>query len=123
MISALASGVCDKTVSLVYESRIHQRATETWIDRCLRQVSGGLDQIDALVGANPHSWLVSDRIGAADIAVATMWRFVVQTQSGRLDPARWPMIARHSETCESRPEFRRIYQPYTFTPPQTSQSS
>ena len=119
MISALSAGVCDKAVSMLYEQRIHQRATDAWVQRCVRQVSGGLDQLEKLRASEAAPWFAGDRLGAADIAVGAMWRFVSETQGARFDLASWPALGRHGEACEALPVFRKIQQPHIFTPPKS----
>jgi glutathione S-transferase len=118
-VCALAAGACDKLVSLVYEERIHQRATADWVARCVKQVSGALDALEADRTASSGAWWLGEAISHADIAVATMWRFLSETQSSRFGQGRWPALERLSETCEARPDFHKIRQPYTFTPPAT----
>ena len=39
-VCALAIGLADKAVSLVYERAIHDRATPMWVERCQTQISG-----------------------------------------------------------------------------------
>ena len=39
-ICALATGLADKAVSLVYERVLHQQVSQPWIDRCVSQIVG-----------------------------------------------------------------------------------
>src|ERR1700722_11842609 len=39
-VCALATGLADKAVSLVYEQVLHQATSEQWIARCRTQISG-----------------------------------------------------------------------------------
>src|SRR5262249_2497939 len=41
-IAALATGIADKAVSLFYERRLHDKASNVWLDRCRLQIGGAL---------------------------------------------------------------------------------
>ena len=115
-ICALASGLADKAVSLVYENVIHRRATTVWVDRCQAQIGGVLDVLEADRAAHAPWWF-GERPGHADIIVGTALRFVREAHPQLFDPARWPTLADHSAACEALPEFAAVVQPFHVTPP------
>ncbi len=112
---ALATGMADKTVSLIYERAIHKRDTAVWVARCQGQINGVLDQLEAARAAAATDWLAGGRIGHADIALACALRLLAEAHPGLFDPARWPALARHAASCEALPAFQAVVQPF-FSP-------
>jgi glutathione S-transferase len=110
-ICALATGLADKAVSLLYERILHKETSQVWIDRCRTQIADVLDVLEAARAARRTPWWFGDSIGHADIAVACAIRFTREAHSGLFDPARWPVLERHSVSCEAQDSFRRIVQP------------
>ena len=115
-VCALATGLADKAVSLVYERVIHGRATPLWIARCQAQIADVLDVLERDRALRGHGWF-EGRITHADIAVACALRFVREAHPNLFDPARWPALAAHSDACEALPAFQSASQPFTVTPP------
>jgi len=116
-VQALASGLADKAVSLVYERAIHQRSTQVWIERCQAQIAGVLDALEADRAARTGDWWFGERIGHADIAVGCVLRFVREAHPEVFDTARWPALAAHAAQCEALAPFREASQPFVLTPP------
>lgn len=116
-ICALACGMGDKVVSLIYERAIHGRETSDWVDRCRAQIAGALDALEADRAAKTSSYWFGEAIGHADIAVACMLTLAVESLGFDLDTVRWPALAAHRDTCESRAEFRAIHQKFFAPPP------
>jgi glutathione S-transferase len=114
---ALAAGAADKAVSLLYERALRGEALQMWVDRCRTQVSGALDALEAARASRTTPWLFGDRIGHADIILATMLRFVREALPGVFDLAAWPAISAHAATCEALPVFQEIGQPYHLVKP------
>lgn len=115
-IMALATGVADKTVSLIYERRIHQRETPDWVARCQRQIDAALDVIEVDRERRASTWWFGANIGHTDITVACVLRLVSETIPDLIDLSRWPRLAEHCRKCEARAEFREIQQPF-YAPP------
>lgn len=113
---ALATGLADKAVSLVYERVIHQRGTAMWVERCREQIAGVLEALEADRGTR-GPWWFGDQIGHADVAVACVLRFVSEALPEVYAPADWPALAAHAAACEARPEFQAVVQPFHVTPP------
>jgi len=114
-VCALATGLADKSVSLVYERVLHQATSEQWIARCRAQISDVLAALEASRAGRRSRFWFSDDIGHADIAVACSLRFTREAHAGLFDEHRWPCLARHAETCERHEAFREIAQ--SFLPP------
>ena len=114
---ALATGLADKAVSLVYERVIHQRGTAMWVERCREQIAGVLEALEADRAARSGPWWFGERIGHADVAVACVLRFVSEALPEVYAPADWPALAAHAAACEGLPEFQAVVQPFHVTPP------
>ena len=114
-ICALATGLADKAVSLVYERALHQQTSQTWIDRCVGQIAGVLDALQADRAGRSTPFWFGDTIGHADIAVACVLRFASEAHPALFDFASWPALAAHASRCEALPPFQAITQ--LFIPP------
>lgn len=110
-VCALATGLADKAVSLLYERILHKETSRIWIERCQTQIADVLDVLEASRLALTTPWWFGERIGHADIAVACAIRFTREAHPGLFDAARWPAMERHSVSCEAQESFRRIVQP------------
>lgn len=115
-LSALALGVGDKTVSLIYENRVHGRATPAWVERCRRQIVAALNLLEADREAQQHVWRFGERMSHADIAIACVLRLAGETIGDVIDIRGWPRLAAHCERCEATEVFADFSQPF-FTPP------
>lgn len=114
-VCALATGLADKAVSLVYEQVLHQATSEQWIERCRTQIAGVLDMLESdRLGRATLYWF-GNSIAHSDIAVACAIRFTGEAHEGSLDAGRWPALTAHAAACEALPVFREIEQ--TFNPP------
>ncbi len=110
-VCALATGLADKSVSLLYERILHEEMSRIWIDRCRTQIADVLTVLEADRAARPTAWWFGDTIGHADIAVACAIRFTREAHTDLFDPTRWPALERHAVQCEALPPFQRIVQP------------
>ena len=116
-ICALASGLADKAVSLVYERVLHEAVSPVWIERCRSQMAGVLDALEADRAARPDPWWLGETITHADIMAACALRFAREAHPEVVDLGRWPSLAAHSAACEALPAFQAIQQPFTVSPP------
>lgn len=114
-VCALACGLGDKVVALIYERAVHHRETPDWVERCSRQIAGTLDLLEHERAASTTSGWFGDSLGHADIAVTCVLTLAVEALKFDLDGKRWPALKAHRERCEARPEFRAISQPF-FAP-------
>ena len=112
---ALATGLGDKSVSLVYESALRKEKLALWVDRCEAQITGALDAMEKERAAATSAYLFGERIGHSDIAVACVQRFTNEAHSHLFDAQNYPALAAHSAMCEALPVFKEIVQP--LSPP------
>jgi glutathione S-transferase len=110
-LCALATGLGDKSVSLVYESALRREQLKLWVDRCEAQISGALDALEKECAAIKTPYLFGERIGHADIAVACVLRFTREAHSRLFDGTRYPSLKVHAAHCEALPAFSEIVQP------------
>lgn len=108
--AALACGIGDKAVSLFYEQRLHSQASAMFVARCQRQISEGWDRLEGFHAARPDA-----AIGHAEVALATVWRFVQEAHPGLTDASALPALSSLCDRLEATAAFRAIYQP--FIPP------
>jgi glutathione S-transferase len=114
-VCALATGLADKAVSLVYERVLHRNVSDQWIARCLTQIADVLGALErARAGTTTRFWF-GDTIGHADIAVACALRFTREAHAGLFDGSHWPALASHAANCEALEAFGAVVQP--FLPP------
>ena len=115
-LCALATGVADKAVSLVYERVIHHgRETPDWVARCRAQIADALDALETARAAAPTAWLFGEAMGHADVALACALRFLDEAHPGVFDAGRWPGLAAHGAGCEALEVFRAVVQPFHVT--------
>lgn len=114
-ITALATGLADKAVSLVYERVLHREKSDIWMERCRAQIAGVLDALEPDRAGRTSAFWFGEKIGHADIAAACAIRFTREAHPAVFEEARWPALAAHAERCEALPPFREIAQP--FLPP------
>ena len=112
---ALATGLADKTVSLVYERMLHAQTSDVWLDRCRTQMEAVLDALEASRAAWATPLWFGASIGHADIMVACAWRFASEAHPAVFAGGRWRGLAAHVAHCEAHPAFIAIVQP--FIPP------
>ncbi|CAO3419602.1 glutathione S-transferase family protein [Azospirillum doebereinerae] len=112
---ALATGLADKAVSLVYERVLHQDTSRMWVERCTAQIASVLDALEAERAARTGEWWYGDAIGHADIAVGCALRFIGEAHPGVFDAARWPALAAHSAACEALEPFQAVVQPFSVS--------
>jgi glutathione S-transferase len=112
---ALATGLADKAVSLVYERVLHQEKSQVWMDRCSAQIAAVLTALEAERARVATPFWFGAAIGHSDIAVACALRFTREAHPGIFDERRSPALAAHAARCEALTPFEEIVQP--FTPP------
>ena len=114
-ICALAMGLGDKTVSLIYERALRKKPSKIWVERCEGQIGGVLDTLEKERAAVASPYWFGTSIGHADIAVACVLRFTAEAHPGLLAAARYPALLAHAARCEALPPFVEIVQP--LSPP------
>lgn len=116
-VCALATGLCDKMVSLVYERVLHQAISDVWVERCERQIGDVLDALEVSCARRPAAFWFGDRPGHADVAVTCALRFLGEAHPAIAARAKWPALAAHAAKCEAMETFRSVVQP--FDPPKS----
>ena len=112
---ALATGLADKAVSLLYERVLRKEQLKLWVERCEAQISDVIEVLEKERTAVTTPYWFGARIGHADIAVACALRFTTEAHPHLFDAARYPALAAHAARCEALPPFREILQP--LSPP------
>ncbi len=110
-ICALATGLGDKAVSLVYEKVLHENESDRWIERCRAQIGGVLETLERDRAARKSRFWFGETIGHADIAAACVLRFTREAHGPLFDAGAYPALATHADRCEALPAFREIVQP------------
>ena len=110
-ICALATGLADKAVSLLYERVLRKDELKLWVERCEAQIGGVLDALETNRAAISSPYWFGAHIGHADIAVACVLRFAGEAHPQLFDTARYPALAAHAAHCEALPAFVEIVQP------------
>jgi len=110
-ICALATGLGDKAVSLVYERVLRKEPSKVWVDRCEAQVGGVLEVLEKARDDVDTPWWFGNSIGHADIAVACVLRFAGEAHPALFPAARYPALAAHCAACEALPAFQEMAQP------------
>jgi glutathione S-transferase len=109
-VCALATGLGDKAVSLVYERVLRKDPSKIWVERCETQIGGVLGVLEAEGAALGAPFWFGERIGHADIAVGCVLRFTAEAHPGLFDAARYPALATHAARCEALPSFAAFVQ-------------
>jgi glutathione S-transferase len=114
-IAALAMGLGDKAVSVFYERRLHKEVSDAWVTRCRGQMSAVLSVLEADRAGKAGDYWFDDRIGHADIAVATVLRFIAEALPGLVAVTDFPSLSDYAARLEALPVFQTVSQP--FIPP------
>lgn len=114
-VAALATGICDKVVSLFYEQRMHEQVSDLWVDRCRAQIRGAIAELEKARAAIVTPYWFGSKIGHADIAVGVMLRFLTDVHPGLIDLAQSPALSAHFAQTEALSVFKAISQ--VFIPP------
>ncbi|MDD1527948.1 glutathione S-transferase [Bradyrhizobium sp. WBOS7] len=110
-ICALASGLGDKAVSLLYERVLRKEQLALWVERCQAQIGDVLGVLESERAKVTTPYWLGDRIGHADVAVACVVRFTREAHPQLFDASRYPALSGHAERCEALAPFQEIVQP------------
>jgi glutathione S-transferase len=109
-ICALASGLADKGVSLLYERVLRKEPSKVWVERCHAQIGSVLEVLEKERAAVGTPYFFGERIGHADIALACTLRFTREAHPPLFSDVRHPMLTLHAARCEALAEFQEIVQ-------------
>lgn len=110
-VASLATGLGEKAVSLFYELRFHQQVSKLWVDRCHAQIFATVTLLETNHAGVLTEYWFGNRVGHADVAVATVLRFIAEAHPGLLSMTEFPALQGHSVRLESLPAFQMIRQP------------
>jgi glutathione S-transferase len=111
-VAALATGLADKAVALLYEHvlRPADRRNAVWVERCQAQIRDTLGVLEADRGRRDGPFWLGPRLGHPDIAVACALRFLGEAHPTLWGAAAFPALAAHAARCEALPEFQELSQ-------------
>ena len=112
-ISALAAGIADKAVQLLYSSLDLMKPSAAWTARCRRQVLDTLARLETERAARRTPYWLGESLSHADIAFACSYRFTSEGHPDLLAPSQFPTLAAHAARCEALAEFQSVYLPIT----------
>jgi glutathione S-transferase len=112
-VAALASGVADKAVTLLYSSLDLMKPSERWSARCRAQIIETLIVLEADRAARSTPYWFGSALSHADIALACAYRFTTEAHPGLIAPAQFPTLTAQAARCEALPELQRAYLPIT----------
>src|SRR5260370_6952538 len=115
-ICALATGLADKAVSLLYERVLRKKESKVWVERCEMQIGGVLDALEKTRAAIGKPFWFGEHIGHGDIAVACVLRFTSEAHPQLFDAMRYPPLAAHPPHADPLPPFHTLVQ---LLPPPT----
>src|SRR6266852_5219367 len=95
-ICALATGLGDEAVSLVYERVLRKDQSKVWVERCEAQIGAVLDVLETERAAIASPYWFGDHIGHADIAAACVLRFTGEAHPGLFNSVRYPALSAHA---------------------------
>jgi glutathione S-transferase len=111
-ICALATGLGDKAVSLLYERVLRgDHQSKIWVERCEAQIDGVLEVLEKERAGVASPYWFGMRVGHADIAAACVLRFVNEAHPQLFDATRYPALSAHAARCEALAVFTEIVQP------------
>jgi len=110
---ALAMGLADKSVSLLYEHvlRPDDAQSPTWVQRCQAQILDTLAYLERSCRDAGAAWWVREVPSHAGIAVTCALSFLVQAHRDLYQARDWPALEAHRLRSEALATFQRISQP------------
>jgi glutathione S-transferase len=115
-VAALATGMADKAVALLYEHVLHTEPSRSpaWVARCQSQIVATLGALErAYLGRRAGPYWGGAAVGHADIAVACAVRFLREAHPDLTATlaAPTPLIDRLCAACEALPALQAVQQP------------
>ena len=115
-VAALAMGMADKGVALVYENVARDRGEQSdrWRRRCRAQVSDTLQLLERERAARDATWWLGETWTHADIAVAVAMRFIGQAAPEVVEALPLPALTDHAARCQATAAFAELDAPLNF---------
>ncbi|MER0239165.1 glutathione S-transferase family protein [Fulvimarina sp. MAC8] len=111
-ICALAHGLCEKMVALIYERVLHETLSDVWVERCTTQIGEVLDVLDAEVAGLTEDFVFAAKPGHADIAIAAAFRFLSDAHPTLRSAKHYEALIAHTARCEALSAFHAIRQEF-----------
>lgn len=111
-IASLGMGLAEKSVSLFYEKRLHEKISESWSDRCSMQIHSAAGALEALAAGLDKPFFFGAKPGHADVAVAVAVRFTGDVHPGILDEGHYPALFAFHQRMEGLPVMQEISQAF-----------
>jgi glutathione S-transferase len=111
-LTALATGLADRFVSLFYERRLHDNASPVLVQRREAQIAATLQALEKARASATGDWLYGAEMTHADIALACVLRHLRESLPDLFDATRTPALAAHAARAEALPVFAEISQPF-----------
>ena len=105
-INGLALAAAEKCVQMIYEhqQRPPDKRHDAWLKRVEGQANAAFGELENAIVRD--GWLQGDRMNAADVVTACVWRFgQYYRKETAIDPQRYPKLVLHSARAEALPEF------------------
>jgi glutathione S-transferase len=112
-VAALASGVADKAVTLLYSALDLMQPSQAWAERCRTQIVESFAFLEAERAARQSAYWFGDELSHADIALACSYRFTREAHPGLVERERFPSLSAEADRCEALPAFKAAYLPIT----------
>ena len=112
-VAALAGGIADKAVTLLYASLDLMQPSQLWTERCRTQVIESLSLLETERATRTSAHWFGEALSHADIALACGYRFTCEAHPGLITLERFPSLTAQADRCEALPEFRAVYLPIT----------
>ncbi len=111
-VAALATGLADKAVSLLYEIVLRKEPARSpvWASRCEAQIGDTLAVLEADRARRATTWWLGEDLSHADVAAACALRFFREAHP-RLAAGLGPSLSSHASRCEALPAFQKAVQP------------
>lgn len=111
-VCALATGLADKAVTLLYEMvlRKEEARSKVWVIRATQQIQETLNWLEG-ERARTSGDLWFGHLTHADIATACALRFLREAHPEMWAASRHPSLTTLTERCERMPIFQRVVQP------------
>jgi len=111
-LTGVATGTADVAVSLFYEKALHPEPSRIFTERRARQIQDGLAALDAACAGMTTPFLMGERLGHADIAVAVAFRFAREAHPDRIARGQFPALDAFADVLEAMPVFQTHSQPF-----------
>lgn len=112
-VVALASGLADKAVSLLYEGLFRPSQSAAWVERCRRQIADTLSALERERARRSTAYWFGPDLSHADVALACCLRFTREAHPPLCDAGTYPELCALAERCERLEPFQAVVQPIT----------